>query len=248
MIVALISLCIALGGTGYAATSTRTTSSGPADISAANRGSSKKGPRGKRGKRGKVGPVGPNGLNGATGPTGATGRRGATGNNGATGISGATGATGVSGATGATGVTGPIGPSQFAEFYALMPPDNAVTVAVGNTVPFPHNGPGNGTIVGVANDAFKLPDIGTYRVAFSVPVTEAGQLELTLNSLELPHTVYGRATGTSLISGEALVTTTTTNSLVSVVNPPGNSTALTITPLAGGTHPAVASLVIERLN
>jgi hypothetical protein len=136
-----------------------------------------------------------------------------------------------------------------------MPPDNAAAVAVGNPVQFPENGPQKGAIVrtgGTSASAFVLPDVGTYRAAFSVSVTEPGQLELTLNSgagaVALPYTVYGRATGTSEISGEALVTTTVANSVVSVVNPTGNSTALTITPSAGGTHPVAASVVIEQLS
>ena len=99
-----------------------------------------------------------------------------------------------------------------------------------------------------ALDTFVLPDIGTYRVAFFVSVSEAGQLQLSLNATALPYTVYGRATGTSQIAGEALVATTTTNSVLSVVNPSGNSTALTITPLAGGAQPVAASLIIEQLS
>ncbi len=64
----------------------------------------------------------------------------------------------------------------------------------------------------------------------------------------LGYTVFGRATGTSQITGEALVTTTVVNSALSVMNPIGNSTALTITPLAGGASPVAASLVIQQLN
>ena len=136
-----------------------------------------------------------------------------------------------------------------------MPPDNSATVGVGDAVEFPRNGPHQGDIArsgGTSSSAFVLPNIGTYRIAFSVSVSEAGQLELTLDSgsgaVALPSTVYGRATGTSEISGEALVTTTVINSVVSVVNPTGNSTALTITPDAGGASAAAASLVIEQLS
>jgi hypothetical protein len=133
-----------------------------------------------------------------------------------------------------------------------MPPDNSATVAPGGAVAFPQDGPSSATIVRIGVDTFLLPDIGTYRVAFSVSVSEAGQLVLTLGSgagaTELPYTVSGRATGTSLISGEFLIETTTINSVISLANPTGNSTALTITPLAGGTHPVAASLVIERLS
>ena len=81
-----------------------------------------------------------------------------------------------------------------------------------------------------------------------VSVDEAGQLVLTLNGVELAPTVTGRATGTSPISGHALVTTTMPNSILTVRNPAGNSTALTVTPLAGGTEPVSATLLIKRLQ
>jgi hypothetical protein len=167
---------------------------------------------------------------------------------GARGPAGATGTTGSAGPTGATGSTGAAGPSAFAEFYALMPPDNAATVAVGGAVDFPQNGPSSGGISRSNADSFVLSAIGTYRVSFAVSVSEAGQLQLSLDSVPLPYTVSGRATGTSQITGEALVTTTTIDSVLSVINPAGNSTALTITPLAGGTQPVAASLVVEKLD
>ncbi len=132
-----------------------------------------------------------------------------------------------------------------------MPGDNAATVAPGTDVDFPQNGPtsGGGIIrFGVSPDTFQLSQIGTYQVLFQVSVTEAGQLILTLNGADLAYTVVGRATGTSQIVGMALVQTTVINSLLTVRNPTGNSTALTITPLAGGARPVSAHLVITRLR
>ena len=135
-----------------------------------------------------------------------------------------------------------------------MPLDNAATVGAGIPVQFPKNGPSTGVITrrgGSTSPEFVLPNIGTYRVAFSVSITEPGQLVIALDSgtgmVELGYTVYGRATGTSQISGEALVTTTVAESAIELRNPLGNSTALTITPLAGGTHAVVASIVIQQL-
>jgi hypothetical protein len=140
----------------------------------------------------------------------------------------------------------------YAEFYALMPPDNSATVAAGAPVRFPQSGPASGGIVRLNSAEFLLPNIGTYSVDFSVSVTEPGQLVIALNSggvmNELPYTVYGRATGTSQIVGDALVSTTAPNSAVELRNPSGNTPALTITPLAGGTQPAVASIVIQQLG
>jgi hypothetical protein len=73
-------------------------------------------------------------------------------------------------------------------------------------------------------------------------------LILTLNGVDLAYTVVGRATGTSQITGTVLVQTTVVNSVVTVRNPAGNSTALTITPLAGGTRPVSATLLIELVK
>nr|WP_281172539.1 collagen-like protein [Ectobacillus panaciterrae] len=166
---------------------------------------------------------------------------------GETGVTGATGPQGVPGPTGPAGPTG--GVLDFADFYALMPSDNTATVAPGTDVDFPQNGPtSGGGIFRIGADTFNLSAIGFYQVLFQVSVTEAGQLILTLNNSDLPYTVVGRATGTSQIVGIALVETTVINSILTVRNPTGNTTALTITPLAGGTRPVSAHLVITRLR
>ncbi len=78
-------------------------------------------------------------------------------------------------------------------------------------------------------------------------VDEAGQLMLTLNGEDLEYTVVGRATGASQIVGMAIVTTTAVDSILTVRNPAGNAAALTITPLAGGTRPVSAHLVITQI-
>jgi hypothetical protein len=130
-----------------------------------------------------------------------------------------------------------------------MPPDNSATVAVGAFVEFPRDGPNStgGTITRNDASSFVLGPIGTYQVLFQVSVNEPGQLQLNLNSNVLAYTVVGRATGTSQIVGMCLVQTSTTNSILRVQNPSGNSTALTITPLAGGTSAVSAHIVITRV-
>jgi hypothetical protein len=219
------------------------------------------GPEGPRGFSGLPGPEGAEGLKGSTGetgPKGAEGPKGSTGEVGAEGAEGPKGSTGEVGPKGSEGPSGPAGPEGpvappvFAEFYALMPPDNAATVGAGIPVEFPQTGPTTGDIVRQTASKFVLPSIGTYRVTFSVSADEPGQLAIALNTgsgmVELPYTVYGRAIGTSLIAGDALVTTSAANSVLEVRNPAGNTPALTITPKAGGTHAAVASLVIQQLR
>ena len=64
---------------------------------------------------------------------------------------------------------------------------------------------------------------------------------------EILNSVVGRATGTSQIVGMSIVTLAA-GDYIEVINPPENSTALTITPVAGGTHPVSAHLVIIRLD
>lgn len=218
------------------------------------------GPAGATGPDGPVGLTGPQGFAGTTGSTGATGltgSTGATGSSGSTGPAGPTGPTGPGGAagsigpTGLTGATGPVGPTgllEFASFYALMPTDNPATVAPGITVILPRDGAASGAIVRAATDAFLLPAIGVYSVTFHAAVTEAGQLQLTLNGTPLADTVVGRATGTGQIVGGALVQTTTTNTVLRLVNPPGNAGVLTFTPFAGGAQPVSAQLIIMRIQ
>jgi len=163
---------------------------------------------------------------------------------------GATGATGPTGATGATGSQGEAGGIlDFADFYALMPPDNAATVTPGADVSFSQDGPNSGTNISrTGATTFNLAEIGTYQILFQVSVNEAGQLVLTLNGDELAYTVVGRATGTSQIVGIVLITTTTINSILTVQHPADNPAALTITPLAGGTQPVSAHLVITQIQ
>ena len=80
------------------------------------------------------------------------------------------------------------------------------------------------------------------------PQGETGQLLLTLNGADLEYTVSGRATGTDQIIGIALVETTEINSVLTVRNPSGKASALTITPLAGGTRSVSAHLVITQIG
>jgi hypothetical protein len=141
---------------------------------------------------------------------------------------------------------------NFADFFALMPPDNTATVAPGTDVSFSGDGPAGGSgIARTSASTFNLANIGTYQVLFQVSVTEAGQLVLTLDSgagsTELAYTVVGLATGTSQIVGMTIVVTTVINSILTVRNPAGQSAALTITPLAGGINPVSAHLIIIQI-
>ncbi len=221
------------------------------------------GPQGPQGVQGipgvdgAIGPQGPQGAQGAVGPQGPAGETGAVGPQGPAGPAGATGATGPqgpagpAGATGATGPAGPQGPAgtvlSYADFYALVPPDNAAAIASGADVAFPEEGPTSGTnIVRASDSSFTLADAGTYQVMFNVPVTEAGDLVLTLNGTELDYTETGRTAAGSQITGIALVTTTAENSILTVRNPAAAATALTVTPGDAG-NARTAHLTITQL-
>ncbi|MBE6537663.1 MAG: collagen-like protein [Ruminococcaceae bacterium] len=229
------------------------------------------GPKGPAGERGPVGPQGPRGFQGLPGPQGPAGEIGPQGPAGEVGPVGPQGPIGETGAQGPVGERGPVGPQGprgfqglpgpqgprglpggvlgYADFYALMPPDNSATVAPGTDVSFPQNGPIANTNIGrLGPSSFNLGPIGTYQILFQVSVTEAGQLILTLNGQDLEYTVAGRATGTSEIVGMAIISTTTVNSVLTVRNPAGNAAALTVTPLAGGTRPVSAHLVITQIG
>ncbi len=162
------------------------------------------------------------------------------------------GENGQNGQNGRDGERGPAGPAGVllggADFYALMPGDNSATVDPATAVQFPNDGPNmNTNIVRAGPSSFTLKAIGFYQITFQVSVSEAGQLAVALGGVIQPYTVVGRATGTCQIVGTCIVQTTVTNTVLSIINPAGNSTALTITPLAGGASNVSAHLVILQL-
>lgn len=176
---------------------------------------------------------------------GAAGIPGVAGPAGAPGIAGAAGSQGIQGIPGIPGAPGVL---DFSDFFALMPGDNAATIAPNTAVLFPQTGSTSGSITRLNSSMFLLPTIGTYLVLFQASVTEPGQLMLRLDAVPIANSVVGRLTGTSQIVGISLVTTTTPNGILEVINPPGNAAALTMTPVAGGTHPVSAHLVIIRIQ
>jgi hypothetical protein len=164
--------------------------------------------------------------------------------NGTNGIDGINGTNGTNGNNG-TDLTA----LDFADFYATMPGDNAATVAVGGDVDFPTTGTNNGGgIFALTVDSFQLSSIGKYDVSFFVSVSEAGQLELTLDGTPLALSVTGRATGTNYIATRLLIDVVSVNTTLTVRNPTGNAAALTITPIAGGASSVTAHLSIVRLT
>eukprot|EP01090_Pellita_catalonica_P010749 TRINITY_DN22194_c0_g1_i1.p1 TRINITY_DN22194_c0_g1~~TRINITY_DN22194_c0_g1_i1.p1 ORF type:complete len:133 (+),score=6.97 TRINITY_DN22194_c0_g1_i1:101-499(+) len=132
-----------------------------------------------------------------------------------------------------------------------MPGDNTATIASGAPMIFPQNGPASGGVtrsLTTPTSAFVLAAVGVYWVQFQVSVNEPGQLMLTLGGTALTNTAVGRATGTSQIVGTSLVMTSVPSQELRLVNPAGSVEALTITPIAGGTHSVSAHLVIMQIQ
>jgi len=217
--------------------------------------SCERGERGERGYTGKTGPsgptgltgpsglTGPTGLTGLTGPSGLTGPTGLTGLTGPSGLTGLTGPTGLSGSTGLTGPTGQSGIFSAADFYLITP---SPTIAPGTAINFPIDGPIFGSdIIRIDSSQFNLASIGIYQVFFQASITEPGQLSVALNNI--PISIVGRATGTNQITSLSLLQTTTINTILTIVNPVGETTALTLTPFAGGINQVSAHLVITRI-
>lgn len=169
---------------------------------------------------------------------------------GSTGIEGAVGPAGLQGIQGVPGPVGPAGTDGtglVSNFFAVMPPDNAATVAVGAAVQFPQDGPNTGAATRTGPSTFALSFIRTYVIMSTVSVTEAGQLVPRLDGVIQANYNGGRATGTSQIQVLAVITTTAVNQILEIVNPPGNAAALTITPTAGGASAASAQLIIMAM-
>lgn len=163
---------------------------------------------------------------------------------------------------GTTTIGGAGAVSPFAMFFGLtagtgmIGTDYAATIPVKTSagtgrVPFPQNGPLLGSISRIDSSSFLLPDIGTYEINFRVHTTEPGQLQLELNNVDVANTVAVNMNPTSgghPIIGSFFITTTSVNSTLAVINPTGNSTALTITPANGAeTHANSQSITIKRI-
>ena len=128
-----------------------------------------------------------------------------------------------------------------------MPTDNPDPIAAGAAVAFPRDGVNSGSILRNTDTEFALTEVGTYLVSFTATASEAGQLVLALNGTEIPYTLVGRDATNSQISGMALITTTLATDLLTVQNPATATSAITLTPGAGGTDPASAHLVILQI-
>ncbi len=223
---------------------------GPQGIQGQTGATGPAGPQGIQGETGATGPTGPQGIQGqtgATGPTGPQGIQGEPGIPGAVGATGPTGPQGIQGVTGATGPTGPAGTSEYASYYATAPSDNPTAVTAGNAVEFPTTSSQSTGITRLSDSTFNLAEAGTYLVAFRVNSTNAGQLQIAVNSNGLANGIFGTSTEGSSIEGVTVITTAQANSVLSIINPTNSTSPITITQNAGGANPTVSTLTIVKL-
>lgn len=202
------------------------------------------GPQGVQGLTGATGPTGPQGIQGETGATGPTGPQGI---QGVTGATGPAGPQGIQGETGATGPTGPAGASEYASYYATAPSDNPTAVTAGNAVEFPTTSSQSTGITRLSDSTFNLAEAGTYLVAFRVNSTNAGQLQIAVNSNGLANGIFGTSTEGASIDGVTVITTAQANSVLSIINPTNSTSPITITQNAGGVNPTISTLTIIKL-
>lgn len=187
------------------------------------------------------------------------------------GVAGATGVYSVYGNVGAPAIPSAGGLVSFGSFYGLTAgTDNggateyAATFAANVPVNFAHssatfggvaiNNPGTATVQ-TNNTKFVLANIGTYKVSFNVHTTEPGQLQADIGDGTTQVIVPGSCgvnmnptSGGHPISQTFMVTTTVANRILRIINPAGNSPALTVTPADGAsTHANTPTLTIEQV-
>jgi hypothetical protein len=136
----------------------------------------------------------------------------------------------------------------------MMPFDNevdgvSVPIPVGGAVQFPQDGPTNGAATRLSNSTFNLPAVGMYAIKWQASITQSGQLQVALNGTGVATTIFGRERTTCQIVGSTIITTSSPNTVLSILNPVGNPQALTLTRYAGdnGVNPVSATLTIEQL-
>ena len=118
-------------------------------------------------------------------------------------------------------------------------------------VHFPNNGPISGDdIMRLTDSTFNIKCPGNYLVVFNVTFVEPAELIVTLNNVELPHTLVARASGETQLTGNYIINVSDPNTVLSVCNPLNTPNTLTISANPGnGDNKAMSThLNLLRLN
>ena len=201
---------------------------------------------------GPQGPVGPRGPQGVSGPQGPEGPQGVAGPQGEPGPQGPIGLTGPAGPQGIQGIPGETGPAGsflgYADFYAIMPPENAAAIAPGEAVEFPEQSFIGGTNVTRTSDSeFTFTESGIYLVFFIAATSEAAQLVPAKNTTELSFALAGKDSVLSQLSGMAIIAAND-GDVLTLRNPASATSSVTLSPNAGGNSPVTAHLILIRLQ
>lgn len=132
--------------------------------------------------------------------------------------------------------------------------DYAATVAVQTAagtgrVPFPNAGPATAgaSTTNTSSTLKTLTKTGIYRVSWQVGFDETSQLQVAINDVGVDNTTTLSGAGTQQNSNSVLISAVADDTL-SIINPPGNPAALTVSPAAGLTHAQAPSLIVEYLG
>jgi hypothetical protein len=131
--------------------------------------------------------------------------------------------------------------------------DNPDAILPGESIQFPSpviNTYGSIQRIAGSSTQFALPPGGVYEITFQVPVSNAGELVVVLNGIELLYTVVGKP-GSGLIVGMSIVATPLIgNSIITISNPlTATLGGLQVDNATGAlTQPLSCHLIIKQLK
>lgn len=140
----------------------------------------------------------------------------------------------------------------WGEISALMPGDNAATIAVAAPVLFPQPLKSKGGVTVLTANSLRLPVAGEWLITAQVSVNEAGQIAVARQVggvglfSQIGSTVVGRATGTNQIVLSKIITAGA-GDVIQIWNATGNPAPLTMTLIAGGTNAVSATFRAELM-
>jgi hypothetical protein len=142
---------------------------------------------------------------------------------------------------------GPVEESSYIDAYTLISNGNTQDVRPGEDVIFIQNTSSSSGITRSSNNRFRLSTPGSYLVMFQITVLGAGNLVLTINDKEQPHTIVSKNGAIGQISFVGVVTTSESDSVLTVRNPERSITTLRLTANEGAILGVTNHIVVVKL-